>query len=619
MSDFFSRGNNISKPRLVALGGIIVAVVVVYLGYLFSMQIVEGYVYSLRADQVKRRSVVIPAQRGEVFDRNYDAPLVTNVDSFAVDIVPADIPPGRYEEVFGRVSNFLDVPLSQIQEKIPPKKYHQYQPVEIRSGVPFDKITYLAEHISDYPGVSWRNKPIRRYTQSGGMAHVIGYVGDITPEELQVLFNQGYSAGAVLGKSGVEYQYDKLLRGKDGRRYRTVDAQGRRVGDADVENIPPEPGKTLVLSVDRHIQSLSKKALGDRIGSVVVLKPSTGEILSMVSYPTFDPNTFYTQNGSQNFRKVSLKDHSPFLNRAIQGAYPPASTFKILMTTAVMEEDAFGLNDTVNCVGYYVLGNRVFHDWRRNGFGPLNIFGGLANSSNVFFWTMGVEHLGVDTIVDYADRFGFGHRTGIDLPGEVPGLVPNPEWKRKMFNTPWVGGDTANMSVGQGYLGVTPLQLANMVALIVNNGVIYKPHVLKEVRDPVTGEVLTRVEPEILRAAPMKQSTFDNVKKAMRGVITDGTAEVVITTPAVKAAGKTGTGQAGYEDQWHSWFVAYAPYDSPNPDDQVVVCVFVDAANEWEWWAPKAANIILQGIFKDENYEDAVADLRKAPKPLWYM
>jgi penicillin-binding protein 2 len=262
----------------------------------------------------------------------------------------------------------------------------------------------------------------------------------------------------------------------------------------------------------------------------------------------------------------------------------------------------------------------VFNDWRETGFGHLDIFGGLANSSNVFFWTMGVEYLGVDRIVDYSHRFGFGAETGIDLPGEVTGTVPSPEWKRRTFNTPWVGGDTANMSIGQGFLTVTPLQMANMVAMIVNDGVVYRPHVLKEVRDQVTGEVLRTVEPEVLHTMDARQSTFDNVKRAMRGVITDGTAEVVITTPVVDAAGKTGTSQvAGQEERWHSWFVAYAPYETNDPEEQVVVAVLVDAANEWEWWAPKAANIILHGIFTDSDFEESVAGLKQAPRPLWYM
>lgn len=620
MSGFSPRGGPVAKSRVVALGALMVAVFIGYAGYLFSMQIVDNYIYSARAERVKRRSVVIPAQRGEIYDRNYDTPLVTNTDSFAVQINPAEIPAGKHQEVFQRVADYLGIPVQRIEEKIPPDSYNVYRPVEVQAGVSFRKVTYLAEHVRQYPGVNWRSKPTRYYTEGEDMAHALGYVGDITPEELQVLFNRGYTANSVIGKSGVEQQYDELLRGDPGRSYRTVDASGRLVEQASREDIPPVLGKNLVLTLDRDIQRLVAEALGDRIGAALVLKPATGEVLAMVSYPSFDPNRFYGEGGARAFKEVSLAPHSPFLNRTIQTSYPPASTWKVLMTTAVIEEEVFGLDETVNAKGHYVLGNRVFHDWRENGFGHLDIFGGLANSSNVFFWTMGVEHLGVQRIVDYARKFGFGTETGIDLPGEVAGTVPSPEWKRRNYNTPWVGGDTANLSIGQGFLTVTPLQLANMVSMIVNDGVVYRPHVLNEVRDQVTGEVLQTVEPEVLHTMEAKQSTFDNVKKAMRGVITDGTAEVVITTPAVDAAGKTGTSQvAGKEESWHSWFVAYAPYETPNPEERVVIAVVVDAANEWEWWAPKAANIILHGIFTDSDFEESVAGLKQAPRPLWYM
>ncbi|MFP4372889.1 MAG: penicillin-binding protein 2 [Spirochaetaceae bacterium] len=620
MSGFSPRGGPVSRPRVLALGALIIALFVGYAGYLFSMQVVDNYIYSARAERVKRRAMVIPAQRGEIYDRNYGTPLVTNTDSFAVYINPAEIPVGRHQEIFRRVADYLGVPVSRIAGKIPPDSYNVYRPVEVQSGVSFRRITYLAEHLRRFPGVTWQSKPTRYYTEGEELAHVLGYVGDITPEELQVLFNRGYTANSVIGKRGVEQQYDELLRGRPGRSYRTVDASGRLVEATGREDIPPVPGDNLVLTLDRDIQQLTADALGDRIGSAIVLKPATGEILAMVSYPGFDPNRFYGEGGSEAFREESLSPSSPFLNRAVQSSYAPASTWKVLMTTAVVDEEVFGLDETVNATGTYVLGNRVFNDWRETGFGHLDIFGGLAYSSNVFFWTMGVEYLGVERIVDYAHKFGFGTETGIDLPGEVPGTLPSPEWKRREFNAPWVGGDTANMSIGQGFLAVTPLQVANMVAMVVNDGVVYRPHLLREVRDQVTGEVLRTVEPEVLHTMNARPSTFDTVKKAMREVITDGTAEVVITTPAVDAAGKTGTSQVGgREENWHSWFVAYAPYETTDPEERVVVVVLVDAQNEWEWWAPKAANIILHGIFTDSDFQESVAGLKRAPRPLWYM
>ena len=447
----------------------------------------------------------------------------------------------------------------------------------------------------------------------GSISHVIGYVGDITREEIQILYNKGYDFGNVLGKSGIEKQYDMILRGKDGKRYRTVDVKGRRIDDT-VEEEPPLLGKDIVLTIDKNIQEVSEEALGSRIGSVVVLKPATGEILAMVSYPWFDPNSFYSEGGAGEYSKLASDPTYPFLNRAIQSHYSPASTFKTIMTTAVIEEKAFPVDKLIVCTGKIEYGGRTSWCWKKTGHGALDLYGALAESCNVYFWTVGRDYLGIDNIAKYAQQFGLGEKTGIDLPGEVTGIVPTPQWKQKVFGEPWVGGDTMNTSIGQGYLTVTPLQLANAMSMIANEGIIYKPHILSEIRDPVSGEVLETVEPQVLHSSQIKQETFKSVQKAMSGVISNGTANVVVTTKAVKIAGKTGTAEVGYADKWHSWFVAYGPYDSVKPEDKVVVVVMVEAVNDWDWWAPKAANVIFQAIFAHQNYQQAVDSL-----DIWYL
>ncbi len=617
LSEFGRNGRqDVSKSRIKLLGGIILATVIAYVCYLFSMQIVDGYIYSVRAAQVTTRSIVVPPQRGEIFDRNMDVPLATNIDSFAVDVIPAEIPKPDLDRVLTEIGRFLGMSLKDVKTAIPEAAYSRYQPVELKSGLTFETISRIAEHINELPGITWRNKPIRNYLDGNTLAHVVGYVGDITPEELQTLYNQGYTANSVIGKSGVEYQYDNLLRGKDGREFRTVDAHGRKINEGSKEDVAPVAGDNLVLTLDRRIQHLAQDALGNRSGAVVVLKPSTGEILAMVSYPTYDPNVFYAPNGSAEYTRLVNDPSAPFLNRAIQGAAAPASTFKIIMSTAVIEENAFPLDATVYDPGWFRLGNQIFKCWVSYGHGAVNLAEALAQSCDVYFYTMGADYLGVDTIVDYSRRFGYGEKTGVDLPGEVPGLVPSPAWKERALGERWVGGDTVNMSIGQGYLMVTPTQMADALAMVANDGIVYKPHVLKEVRDHNTGEVIKRIEPEVLHTSSISRKTFETLQKDLRGVITHGTAEYVITTDAVKVAGKTGTGEVGSDTNWNSWFVAYAPYDSPNPDNQVVVSVWVDSKNTWEWWAPKAANIILHGIFKDMNYTDALADLRR--KGWWY-
>ncbi|MFQ3619936.1 MAG: penicillin-binding protein 2 [Spirochaetales bacterium] len=602
------------RQRTFVLGISISVILAFYLLYLFKLQVIQGEFYQERATSFTQRSIPIYAQRGEIYDRNYDVPLVTNIDSFAVDIIPAEVPSQDREVIYAKLASYLKVPLEEIRKRIPPSLETLYQPIEIKSRVSLETLSYLAENLDEFPGVTWHNKPIRNYTEGKSLSHVLGYVGDITREELQVLFNQGYSYGSVLGKAGIERQYDLILRGEDGKQFRTVDVKGRRVGEALWQDVPPVLGKSLVLTLDRKIQKLCEAALGNRVGSAVVLKPSTGEILALVSNPSYDPNLFYDEQGSAAFRELSQDSRFPFLNRTIQAAYVPASTFKIVLTTAAIEEEAIPMHKTINCTGRYTLGDRTFLCHRKTGHGPLDLFNALAESCNVFFYTLGNEYLGVEKIVEYAQRFGLGEKTGIDLPGEVTGVVPSPAWKKRVYNSRWVGGDTVNLSIGQGQVLVTPLQMANLVAMVVNGGTVYKPHLVKEIRDPLTGKIIEEIKPEVLTVSPIRESTFRLVRDALRRTVTHGTPKAVITTKAVQAAGKTGTGEVGLEDRWHSWFVAYAPYNEEDPREKIVLVVQVEAVNDWEWWAPKAANIILQGIFADMSYQEVLQSMN-----LWYL
>ncbi|GAB1482796.1 hypothetical protein MASR2M78_16120 [Treponema sp.] len=369
-------------------------------------------------------------------------------------------------------------------------------------------------------------------------------------------------------------------------------------------------GKNLVLTIDRSIQTLAEKALGERMGAVVVMKPTTGEILAMVSYPWYDPNIFNQSRVGNQYQALLDDPKKPFLNRAIQSHYPPASTFKIVMTTGILAENSFPPEKTVDCDGELNYGDRVFRcHIRRPGHGPLNLHDALAQSCDVYFWIVGRDFLGVERIVSYARDFGFGTATGIDLPGEIAGFVPTPQWKDRRFHEKWLGGDTMNMAIGQGYTLTTPLQMADMVAMTLNDGVIYTPHVLKEIRDPITGAIITSVRPTVLHKSEVSPEIFATVRENMRGVVSEGTARFPVNIKAVEIAGKTGTGEVGLADHWHSWFAAYAPYKTDNPDERIVVAIIVEASNKWEWWAPYASAIIYQGIFAQQSYEEAVKAL----------
>jgi len=582
-----------------------------YASYLFYLQVVRGGEYRTKAVSISRQIELLPAQRGEIYDRNYNIPLVLNVDSFALTIVPAETPADMRDTVFQKLAALLDEPVETLRQKVPPAYYRLYQPVELASSIGQDVITRLAERIDEFPGVSWYSRPKRNYLETGSFSHLIGFVGEISRDELKVYFNKGYKAGDILGKSGVERQYDTVLRGVDGRQFKTVDVRGRSVAESAPAVEKPVMGNNITLTIDRGLQILAEKALGERIGSIVVLKPSTGEILAMVSYPSFNSNIIIDKGGNNEYARLLADERRPLINRAIQSSYPPASTFKTVMTTAIIEEKAVSVDEKVLCTGEISYGDRVFRCWiRKPGHGRVDLADALAQSCDVYFWEVGRDKLGIERIVSYAREFGFGQPTGIDLAGETEGFVPTPQWKERQFHEKWLGGDTLNLAIGQGYLGTTPLQVANMMAMVVNEGVVYRPHILKDVRDPDDGTILSMVTPEVLTASRISKETFRTVQEYLRGVIVDGTARYPVDTKAVTVAGKTGTAEVGLADRWHSWFVGYGPWDAADPDDRIVVVAMIEASNPWEWWAPYATNIVFQGWFAGQTYEEAVVALK---------
>ena len=606
--------NDNTSNRIIIFRVLLFLVVFAYGVRLFSMQILSGDMYLTRAQDISRRTYIIPAQRGEIYDRNFKDPLVINRDSFAVTITPSEVPRGSMDEVLEFVSEILGISTNNIRERLPNQYLQLYQPVEIAANVPYEKIAALAERKNTLPGVSWHIKSVRNYVNTGSMSHVLGYVGDITRDELTTLYNLGYQQGDVIGKMGIEKQYDELLRGRQGWETRTVDSRGRRIQGRENTIVPPEMGKNLVLTIDAKVQKLAERALGTQIGTAVVMRPSTGEILAMVSYPWYDPNIF-TDGNISNFRILAEDTNKPFLNRAIQSNYPPASTFKIIMTTGILTEKVFPPEQNVLCSGVMRYGNRDWHCHIYNrirgsgSHGRLNLSRALGQSCNIYYMTVGRDYLGVERIVKYAKEYGYGDLTGIDLPGEIPGFIPTPQWKERRFHERWQLGDTMNMSIGQGYNLVTPLQMCNMVSMTVNNGKIYKPYVLKEVRDPVTNEIEISFQPELLRESSISKAIFEQVRQDMRGVVSTGTAQYPLNIRTVQIAGKSGTAEIGLADRWHSWFTAYAPFNSRNPEEQIVVTVIIEASEFQVWRASMVSAIIFQGYFANQEYESAARAL----------
>lgn len=591
---------------------IAIALFVVFFFYiykLFSMQIIQGEHYKTQSKTISSQISVIVAQRGEIFDCNANLPLVINTETFAVEVTPGLIPKERYDTVILKLAQYLNISKKDIDSKIPSSLRRSYSSIEVKSNIPFSVISNIAENKTDLPGVSWASKPKRNYLHTGSLSHIIGYVGDINRDEMTLLYNQGYKKNSVVGKTGIEKQYDSLLQGKQGRELSTVDVHGRIISDKPIVE-PPEMGKNLVLTIDSDIQKLVEDALGKRVGASVVLKPATGEVLAMVSYPYFDSNIFSSDDNVAEYSKLLNDESKPLINRAVQISYPPASTFKIVMSTAMLQENAFPSAKKIECKGKLIYGGRTFHcHIHEPGHGWLDLKNAMAQSCDVYYWTVGRDYLGIEKIASYAKEFGLGQSSKIDLPSQVTGLVPTAEWKEKKFHEKWLGGDTMSCSIGQGYLEATPLQLANMIAMVSNEGVIYKPHILKEVRNPSTGEVITEVKPEVLFESTIDNNVWKEVQEALRYTVTDGTPQYPMHNDVVQIACKTGTAEVDkYKDSWHSWLVAYAPYDAP-PEDRICVATIVEACNVWEWWAPYATNIIIQGIFANQKYAEAVKAL----------
>ncbi|MBR4448906.1 MAG: penicillin-binding protein 2 [Treponema sp.] len=612
MSDLYEKGPSALTKNLkvLILYFIITATFIGYGLKLFSLQIVEGKEYRNQSHTISSRVKTIPANRGEIFDRNASLPLVINTDSFAVDLTPAEIPEGYYDTVASKLAAYLGISKKDVDKKCPAPYRKSYTAMEIRVNVPFQVISNIAENITDLPGVSWRSKPIRNYVETGSISHVIGYVGDITKEEINVMYNQGYKANSIVGKTGIEKQYDKYLQGVEGRESRTVDARGHILSEAPIIE-PPVPGKNLVLTIDARIQELTEKALGNRVGAAVVLKPSNGEVVAMVSYPFYDQNLFNSDDAAAEYTKLATSPNNPLLNRAVNAVYPPASTFKTIMTTALLAEKAIPAEKKIECPGRIVYGNRVFEcHIKYPGHGYLDLKNALAQSCDVYYWVTGRDNLGVDQIASYSKEFGFGQSLEIDLPVQSVGFVPTSQWKERRYHEKWKGGDTMNMSIGQGYTLVTPMHVANMIAMVCNSGKIYRPHLLKEIRDGQSNEVIEEIEPRILHESNIDQAIWREVQRDLRFVITDGTAIYPMNNKRFKLAGKTGTAEVNgvAKGHWHSWMAAYGPYDAP-VEEQYVVVVLVEAVNDWEWWAPYATNIIFQGILANQNYDQAIDEL----------
>jgi penicillin-binding protein 2 len=561
--------------------GILVSAFLILFLRLFQLQIIEGPKHSLLAEENAAKVIPIFAPRGVIFDRNGKV-LVANKAVFAVYVLPSSLPKeaNRAQAVVAKLGSMVNISPAQIWQKIKKNQFRPFEPVLVKDRLAMETVACLSEMSYRLEGVVVRYRPVRFYPYGKLAAHVLGYVGKIEPAEFSRLQERGFKMGDFIGKAGVEKSYDAILRGVDGGQKFEVDVRGNPV--RMVSSTDPIPGNDLYLTIDIELQEAAEEAFGSFNGACVILNPKTGEILAMLSRPVFDPRIFAEPIDAATWSEVSRVRY-PFMNRALS-AYPPGSTFKLVTLSSALQEKLTNPREMFHCPGYYRLGQRIAKCWRTYGHGAVSPLEALVWSCDVAFYEMGMR-AGVDLMAKYAAYYGLGEKTGIDLPGEKNGLVPTEKWKKEYLHQPWFKGDTINVGIGQGYMQVTPLQLAQAYATIAV-GKRYRPFVVAKAVSR-RGRTLLKNEIKEVFSLPLSKDIQRMVKDALWNVIQRATG-VAAYVPGLPAGGKTGT--AENPGLPHAWFVCFAPVDDP----EIVVVAFVEHGQHGDQGSARVAGKILQ-------------------------
>lgn len=522
----------------------------VILSALFYLQILRWPLYHDLAKKNHIRLIPLPGLRGTIYDRNGLA-IVDNRLSFDVVIIPQEVDDA--DTTYGRLSHALGVSSSRIESIVKKDYTAPFAPITISSDVDKDLAFRLEERKQQLPGVLVLPRTIRWYVYGERTSHIIGYLSLINKDELEKLGDYGYSMSDLVGRSGIERAYDGYLRGEDGGTQLEVDATGRLVKILGSKN--QKKGTDITLTVDAKLQAYASDCLEGVRGSVVVMDPRDGEILAMASSPSFDSNIFAERGRGGEALDYMRSGSYPMINRAINGQYPPGSIFKIIMADAALETKAIDERTTFVCSGKYFVGKAEFDCWKEGGHGPQDLRDAITHSCNIYFYNVG-RKLGPNVISEYAERFGLGRPTGIDLAGESSGLVPNPAWKRAKRGQSWYEGETVNYAIGQGDLLVTPLQMVEAVSVFATEGSAPRPHVIKKI-----GNMDVQVPKP--RTVAVSKTAVRIIKSAMINVVASdtGTGQRA-RIEGMTIAAKTGTAQTPSGEP-HAWFLGFAPADNP--------------------------------------------------------
>lgn len=598
----YKRGGQDLHRRIYALSIAAVVIFFILLGRLWFLQFIEVERLQEMSENNRLRFIPVAASRGSLLDRNGDV-LVNNMPSFSLAVIPNEVK--DRDRLLDTLANVLKIDRSELLSKWEKGKGKaKYFPVILAQGLTRDQLEYFEENSLRLTGIEVEIKPVREYPEGVFASHLFGYIGEISEKELTLPEFADYNPGDYMGKSGIERSFEKYLHGEDGGREIEVDARGRYL--RTVSETLPTTGHSIMLTIDKNLQKATEKALGDKAAAAVVVDVHTGEILAFASAPAFDPSLFSGRMPPEQWTAYLEDKRHPLENKALKGQYPPGSTFKIVTALAGLAEGLIDDNTVVRCTGEYKLGTSKFRCWNRKGHGSVNLKGAMRESCDVYFYQLG-ERLGVDKIASYAKMFGLGEPMGCGLENEKAGFVPTSEWKQKKYGKVWYKGETLPVSIGQGYLLTTPVQLAAMTAGVATDGTVYRPHLVKKIIDR-DGKTIKEFSPEVLKRVALKPEHFRMVKDGLQAVVneprgTGGAARLY----EVKVAGKTGTSQVvklkdtkgpvAYQYRDHALFVAFAPYDKP----EIAVSVVVEHGEHGGGAAAPVAGQILRNYFESKG------------------
>lgn len=587
-----------SQARLSILGLLILSVLLLLLLRIWQLQGIEGESFRTLSENNRLRLKRTPPLRGLIADRHGHV-LVDNRPSFNVVLIPEAVP--DLDDTLSTMSAYLAEQALFTDNKLPrdPRR-PPYQGVVLAKDVPRETLVSVEAHQREIPGVSVEVASKRVYPPDGLAAHVLGYVGEVNVKE-RTKFPE-YYLGDLIGKFGIEKSLESRLRGQGGGEQIEVDASGQRLrmlGQAEAKT-----GESLTLTIDLELQRAAEAAMQGKEGAIVVLGTQTGEVLAMVSQPTFDPNVFARGIRTSEWRALLDDPLKPLNNRAVQGQYPPGSTFKVMMAAAALEKGIIAPATRFRCSGGLPFGRRVFHCWKRRGHGSLDLRQAIAHSCDVYFYQIG-QKLGIQGIADYARLFGMGKPLGIELDHEATGLIPDAAWKKRVLGAPWQAGETLSVVIGQGYVTATPLQMAVVAATVANGGTVYRPRLVKQSLS-ADGETVTDYAPVVLHETHISPETMRLVQAGMLDVVNGrGGTGAKAKLPDILVAGKTGTSQVisgtrgkgkilarQYRD--HAWFIAFAPADAP---EVAVACIIEHAGAGGGAVAAPTVRAVLDAYF----------------------